>query len=96
MKLYLTTDSGSRKHIDMTASWGNDHALVTVVQPQPMKFSMDFSVSTTGQSGTVSTYCWSGCFVNHGYTFTAYINTYNAISLHCFTFSYLCQSICLP
>ena len=57
MKLYLTSTSPSKemmKWIDMTASWGNDRALITFVEPAPMRYSIDFSVSMTGQTGTVS------------------------------------------
>lgn len=57
MKLYLTSTSADRevsKWMDMTATWGNDHALIIFVEPAPMRYSLDFSVSTSGQTGTVS------------------------------------------
>ena len=57
LKYYLSfTDSENKEHklLDMDASWGNDHALFTFRNPQPMRYSLDFSVSTTGQSGVVS------------------------------------------
>lgn len=53
--LSLVDEEGEERTVlNMTADWGNDRASVTFKEPQPMKYSMDFSVDTKGQSGEVS------------------------------------------
>lgn len=55
-KIYLSgMNKGEEiKVMDMDAEWGNDRASVTFREPQPMLYTLDFSVDTTGQTVKVS------------------------------------------
>jgi hypothetical protein len=52
-KFYLSgvnKDGEETTVLDMTSEWGNDRAVVTFRAPRPMKYTLDFSVDTKGQS----------------------------------------------
>lgn len=56
MKVYLSGVNYQNKEtvaLDMNANWGNDNAQFVFRAPRPMKYTMDFSVSTKGQSAEV-------------------------------------------
>jgi len=50
---YTDRNGSETQLVDLKADIGNDHAAFTFNAPKPMKYSIDFSVNTRGQSGEI-------------------------------------------